>query len=151
MKRWLGNTKWDVIHFNWGLHDLCYRNPESKVQGNRDKVNGTLSVPLEQYEKNLEELVKQLKATGAKLVWASTTVVPEGEAGRKLGDDIKYNGVAAKVMERHGIPTNDLHALSVSFNGKYSQRGNVHYNKDGYAELGKRFAEKTIALLKKQN
>ena len=19
---WLGNAKWDVIHFNWGLHDL---------------------------------------------------------------------------------------------------------------------------------
>ena len=77
LRNWLGDTSWDVIHFNWGLHDLCYRHPDSKVYGNRDKVNGTLSVPLEQYEKNLERLVRQLKKTGATLVWASTTVVPK--------------------------------------------------------------------------
>ena len=44
------NTQWDVIHFNAGLHDLCYRHPDAKGYGNRDKVNGTLSVTLEQYE-----------------------------------------------------------------------------------------------------
>ena len=38
---WLGDTKWDVIHFNWGLWDLCYRHPESTEQGKRDKVRGT--------------------------------------------------------------------------------------------------------------
>ena len=37
---WIGETDWDVIHFNWGLWDLCYRHPESKVQGRRDKVQG---------------------------------------------------------------------------------------------------------------
>jgi hypothetical protein len=42
LPKWLDpkNGKWDVIHFNWGLWDLCYRNPESKTQGRRDKVNG---------------------------------------------------------------------------------------------------------------
>lgn len=49
--KWLGDTKWNVIHFNWGLWDLCYRNPESKTQGNRDKANGKLSVPIHEYEK----------------------------------------------------------------------------------------------------
>ena len=24
IKDWLGDSKWDVIHFNWGLHDLKY-------------------------------------------------------------------------------------------------------------------------------
>ena len=62
---WLGDTKWDLIHFNWGPHDLCYRNPEVKSVGNRDKVNGTQSVPPALYEKNLEELVQRLKKTGA--------------------------------------------------------------------------------------
>src|SRR6476620_12408491 len=42
LKKWLGSTKWAVIHFNWGLHDLCYRNPESKTPGNRDKQHGTI-------------------------------------------------------------------------------------------------------------
>jgi len=50
---WLGDEAWDLIHFNWGLHDLCYRHPEATVYGNRDKVRGTISVPLEVYRKNI--------------------------------------------------------------------------------------------------
>ena len=146
LKQWLGDTQWDVIHFNWGLHDLCYRHPDSKVQGNRDKVNGTIAVPIDEYEKNLEILVVQLKQTGAKLIWASTTVVPEGEAGRFVGDDVKYNAVAAKVMKKHGIVINDLHALSKSFDGKYSRPGNVHFNKEG----SKLLAEQVSRVISEQ-
>lgn len=36
---WIGDEQWDIIHFNWGLWDLCYRHPDSKVQGQRDKAN----------------------------------------------------------------------------------------------------------------
>ena len=56
LDKWIGDTRWDIIHFNWGLWDLCYRNPKSKVQGNRDKVNGKITHTLEQYEKNLDQL-----------------------------------------------------------------------------------------------
>lgn len=27
LKTWLGDSKWDVIHFNFGLHDLVYMGP----------------------------------------------------------------------------------------------------------------------------
>ena len=46
----------------------------------------------EQYEKNLRELVKRLKATGAKLVWASTTPIRHSSTQRfrdGLGDRIQ--------------------------------------------------------------
>ena len=136
LKRWLGDTKWDVIHFNWGLHDLCYRHPEAKVYGNRDKVNGTIAVPLDQYKTNLEELVLQLKKSGAALVWASTTRVPEGEAGRRVGDEVRYNAVAKKIMKKHGVAINDLHALSASFPRELSSSaGDVHFTKAGYQRL----------------
>ncbi len=46
---WLGDRKWDLIHFNFGLHDFCYRHPDAKVYGKRDKIKGTISVPLKQY------------------------------------------------------------------------------------------------------
>ncbi len=141
LKRWLGDTSWDVIHFNWGLHDLCYRHPESKVQGNRDKIKGTVAVPLDQYEQNLETLVVQLKQSGARLIWASTTSVPEGEAGRVVGDDLKYNAVAEKIMKKHSIAINDLYALSKSFAGQYSSPGDVHFNKEGSAKLAEQVAE----------
>ena len=145
LKKWLGDTKWDVIHFNWGLHDLCHRHPDAKVYGNRDKVNGTVAVPLKEYEQNLEQLVKQLKQTGARLIWASTTKVPEGEAGRKVGDDIKYNAVAAKIMKKHGVAINDLHALSAGFPPELSTRpGDVHYTKAGSARL----AEQVVAIIR---
>ncbi|NCQ33155.1 MAG: SGNH/GDSL hydrolase family protein, partial [Armatimonadetes bacterium] len=87
LKRWLGDGKWDVIHFNWGLHDL------------RLDDAGKYQVPLDEYEKNLKELVKQLKATGAKLVWCSTTPVPEKcTPPRKNADVIAYNAAAKKIM-----------------------------------------------------
>ncbi len=147
---WLGDTRWDLIHFNWGLHDLCYRNPKAKQQGNRDKVNGTLTTTLEQYEKNLEQLVARLKKTGATLVWASTTVVPEGEAGRIAGDEKKYNEVAAQVMKKHGIATNDLHALSATFAPELFVRpGDVHYKPAGYQKLGTQVAESIRTALEK--
>ena len=66
LDRWIGETKWDVIHFNWGMWDLCYRHPQSKVQGRRDKERGTLTTSLEQYEKNLDQLAARLKKTKAK-------------------------------------------------------------------------------------
>src|ERR1044072_2662283 len=63
---WLGDSRWDVIHFNWGLHDL------------KDTPDGSRQVPIEAYERNLATLVARLKKTGARLIWASTTPVPDG-------------------------------------------------------------------------
>lgn len=133
---WLGDTKWDVIHFNWGLWDLCYRHPESTEQGKRDKIRGILTTSLEQYEQNLEQLVARLQKTGAVLIWASTTVVPEGEAGRKLSDDLRYNEVAARVMQKHGVRINNLNKLSRAFSTElFTKPGDVHFKAEGYAKL----------------
>ncbi len=146
--RWLGQKKWDVIHFNWGLWDLCYRHPESKVQGRRDKVNGTLTTSLEQYEKNLNTLVLRLKKTNARLIWAHTSFVPEKEAGRKLGDDVKYNEAAARVMKKHGIQINDLHALTKTFpSDLFVRPGDVHFKPEGYRKVGRQVADTIAAAI----
>jgi lysophospholipase L1-like esterase len=141
LSKWLGDKKWDVIHFNVGLHDLCYRHPDSKVQGNRDKVNGSIAVPIDEYEQNLEKIVTMLKATGAKLIWASTTIVPEGEAGRIVGDEVKYNQVAEKIMKKHGIQINDLRELSGTFPSSYFRGpGDVHFTAEGSGKLADQVA-----------
>jgi hypothetical protein len=133
---WIGKDKWDLIHFNWGLWDICYRHPESKVQGRRDKVRGTLTTTPEDYEKNLDKLVERLKKTGSILVWANTTIVPEKEAGRKVGDAKKYNDIARKIMKKHGVPTNDLHALTKKFEPSlFTAPGNVHFTKEGSEKI----------------
>jgi len=150
LEDWLGDTEWQVIHFNWGLHDLCYRHPDSKVYGHRDKIKGRIAVPLDAYEKNLEELVQRLKQAGAVLIWASTTVVPEGEAGRFVGDDEKYNEAAAAVMKKHGIAIDDLHALTRGFDPSlFVSPGDVHYTKEGYEKLGGQVAQTIEESLRK--
>ena len=148
LDQWIGKIEWDVIHFNWGLWDLCYRHPESKVQGKRDKVNGTITTTLEQYEKNLDKLVTRLKKTDAKLVWAHTSVVPEKEAGRIVGDDKKYNDVAARIMQEYGVTINDLHSLSKAFPFEHFKKpGDVHYTMDGYKKLAEQVADKLLTTL----
>ncbi len=143
LPKWLDakQGKWDVIHFNWGLWDLCYRNPKSKTQGRRDKINGKLTYTPEQYRANLQKIVASLKRTKAKLIWATTTPIPENEAGRKLGDAVKYNTIAAEVMKQHGIPTNDLHTLMVPHMKTMTVApGNVHFTDDGSLLLAKQVA-----------
>jgi hypothetical protein len=148
---WLAGKKWDVIHFNWGLWDLCYRNPSSKEQGNRDKKNGKVSTTPEDYRRNLDTLVGKLKATGATLVWASTTMVPEGEAGRFVGDDVKYNGIASEVMKQHGIEINDLHATTKQFQpAMFVKPGDVHFTPAASQLLAAQVAKRIENLLEKK-
>ena len=62
IERWLGVGKWDVIHFNWGLHDLMFF-PDPKVEPTQHEQD-----QLDRYERNLRVLVARLKQTGAKLI-----------------------------------------------------------------------------------
>jgi lysophospholipase L1-like esterase len=68
-----------------------------------------------QYERNLDQMVQRLRATGTTLIWAQTTAVPEVEAGRFIGDDRKYNEAAATVMKKYDIMIDDLHTLTQEF------------------------------------
>ena len=100
IEKWLGTGKWDVIHFNWGIHDLKFM-PDGKRQ-----------VEAEDYEKNLRELVTRMKTTGAKLIWATTTPIPDGELNppRKFGKVPEYNAIAKRVMTENGVAIDDLNA-----------------------------------------
>ncbi len=108
---WLGDEKWDLVHFNFGLGDLVHRAPKTnnfRVMTKRS--GGVRATSPEQYEQNLDELVKRLQATGAKLIWASTTPIrstPNGIFER--GSEVEYNAIAAKIMAAHEVPINDMY------------------------------------------
>ncbi len=135
---WIGNEKWDIIQFNWGLWDLCYRHPDSKVQGNRDKVNGKITFEIDEYASNLDSLVSLLKAkTDAKLVFVTTTYVPVDEAGRFKKDAKRYNRIAKRIMKKHAIAVNDIFKQSKKIHKKFGKgTDDVHYLEEGYEELG---------------
>ncbi len=125
LAKWLGEGKWDVIHFNFGLHDL------------RRMEDGKRQVEPPEYEQNLRSLVADLKKTGAKLIFGTTTPVPAKAIGRNFGDVATYNDIALKVMKENGVAINDLHAAAAQDIAKLQNPNDVHFNTEGSAALGK--------------
>jgi acyl-CoA thioesterase-1 len=119
--KWLEAGRWDVIHFNFGLHDL------------KRMENGAVQVSLEDYERNLRTIVERMKATGAVLIFASTTPVPEGKVSppRVPADVLKYNAVAVKVMKDSGVAVNDLYTLAFERLKEIQRPVNVHFTEAG--------------------
>lgn len=134
---WLGDKKWDVIHFNWGLHDLKYMGPKGGNLADPKAADSHQQVSPADYEKNLRTLVERLKKTDAKLIWCSTTPVPEGTKGRVPGDSAKYNAIAAKVMKDNNIPTDDLYTFAKSRLKEIQKPANVHFSPEGSEALAK--------------
>ncbi|MEP6669065.1 MAG: SGNH/GDSL hydrolase family protein [Chthoniobacter sp.] len=128
--KWLGDGHWDVIHFNWGIHDLKIM-PDGKRQ-----------VEPADYEKNLRTLVAKLKATGAKLIWATTTPIPDGELNpsRAFGKVPEYNEIAQRVMKENGVAIDDLNTAITPHLGEMQNPKDVHYKPEGYALLAKQVA-----------
>ncbi len=138
---WLGDSHWDAIHFNWGLHDL-------KVT-----ADGARQVPIETYEKNLAALVTRLKKTGARLIWAATTPVPEGKQNpvREAADVAKYNAAARRVMEANAIGVDDLYGVAAPRVSEIQLPSNVHFNSAGWEVLGRQAAIAIWAELQLQH
>lgn len=130
--KWLGTGKWDVIHFNFGLHDVKYLDEKGALVS---PEKGKQVASVAEYEKNLRALVASLKKTGAKLIFATTTPVPAGSAGRVEHSEIPYNVAAIRVMKENGVAVDDLHAFVVARQDKIQLPKNVHFTKDGSEQL----------------
>ncbi|MCK5803338.1 MAG: SGNH/GDSL hydrolase family protein, partial [Lentisphaeria bacterium] len=140
LDKWLRPGNWDVICFNFGLHD-------SKFAGWDRKTGKRYSTP-EAYGKNLEQLVVRLKATGVKLIWLTTTPIPEGAKTHDVGDSVEYNKVAAPIMRKHGIPVTDLYALVKPDLATYIRPRNIHFNPVGCELFAQKVAKDILAQLK---
>lgn len=146
--RWLGDTKWDVIHFNFGLHDIKHVKPDTGKNSN--DPNDPQQADLKQYKKNLKEIVNKLKATGAQLIFATTTPYPEGTKPlRQFGDEINYNKVARKIMNKNKITVNDLHAFVLPQMKALQRPRNVHFTEYGNKKLAERVAQSIIEDIEK--
>lgn len=142
LKKWLGDRKWDLIHFNCGLHDINRKNNESI-----GRTEGDRRVPLEEYVVNLEWITGTILAAANIAVWASTTPVPSEAETRVPGDEIEYNKAAEKVMMRKNVPVNDLNAFILPYTPEcHLALNNVHYTEDGYEKLG----AEVVAVIKNQ-
>lgn len=126
---WLGDGGWDLIHFNFGIHD---RNTSS-----------------EDYAARLEQLIARLETTGAKLMWAMSTPLPANSETYKQGECVRLNAVAAEVMAKHNIPVNDLYAVAFPVLDVYQNPGDCHFNEAGYRLFGEVTASRILKELQR--
>lgn len=127
---WLGKGRWEVIHFNFGIHDRA--------------------TPAADYEQRLNDIVTRLKATGAKVIWASTTPIPpdtkDGPSATQAIVD--KNSIAAKVAAAQGIATDDLFTFITPHLAEAQNPKDVHFNAKGYDLLGQQVSRSVLEVLK---
>jgi hypothetical protein len=117
----LEEAKYDVVHFNNGLHSL--------------------QTPTEAYEKSFRaalELIRR-KQPGAKIVWCSSTPLKDARMTAKAKE---LNEAAAKVVASlGGIATNDLFALLDPLDREQNWSDTYHHK----APVRKKEAEQVAA------
>jgi lysophospholipase L1-like esterase len=124
-------SRWDVIHFNFGIHDR--------------------NTPPADYEQRLEQIVSRLEKTGAKLIWASTTPIPTDAEKKQTAESIvERNAIAARLVQQHGIAIDDLFTFITPHLATAQNPNDVHFNGPGYQMLGKQVAASIEAALAKK-
>lgn len=147
LDRWLAaeGGKWDVIHFNFGLHDLKRVVPSSGA-GSNDPSHPRQAEP-EKYKEQLEKIVEKLERTGARLIFATTTPVPPGgvRPHRDVEDPARYNRIALEVLKGKDIAVNDLYSFSQKRLKEIQRPVNVHFTEEGSRLL----AEQAVKAIRK--
>lgn len=126
----LGQCRFDVVHFNNGLHGWGYSE--------------------EEYQKAFPELLATIRkhAPQARLIWA--TITPVRQAGKLdvIAENTNRvrarNKIAEEIVAREGISVDDLYGL-VKDHPEYWSADGVHFNAQGVAaqveQVTKRIAE----------
>jgi lysophospholipase L1-like esterase len=128
---WLGDGQWDLIHFNFGIHDR--------------------NTPIADYAQRLEKLVERMKKTGAKLVWATTTPIPDDPAKKQSAASIvERNEAAAELMKKYGVATDDLFAAITPNLAAMQIPNDVHFKDKGNDFLGETVAKAIEGQLPKR-
>jgi GDSL-like Lipase/Acylhydrolase family len=128
----LKHYKFAAIHFNNGLHGWGYSEA--------------------QYRDGLLTFLATVKENDgdAKLIWATTTPVRERSNLQQFGERTERvkarNKIAAEIMKKRGIPTNDLYGLVEKHPDWHSGDG-VHFNGKGKQAQAKQVAESVAQLL----
>ena len=129
----LDQCRFDVVHFNNGLHGWGYTEAE--------------------YEKSFPELVAAIRkhASKAKLIWA--TITPMRQAGKLdvIAEGTKRvqarNKIAAGIVAKEVIAVDDLYGL-VKDHSEYWSPDGVHFNGKGVAVQAEQVTTRILESLK---
>ena len=135
IKMVLGEYKFEVIHFNNGMHGWQHSEKE--------------------YEDAFATVLKTIQqcAPNVKLIWANTTplkvspILPPDNQTQATDERIATrNAIAAKIVQPEGIPVNDLFTPMLGHPELHSD--NVHFNDQGVALQAAQVAIQIEKLLK---
>lgn len=129
----LGSMKFDVIHFNNGMHGWQHSE--------------------EEYAAAFPAFLKTIRhiAPSAKLIWANTTplkISPTNAAPQQATDAriVARNDIALKFALASRIPVDDLYSIALGHPEYHSD--NVHFNDRGIALQAAQVADKIAEALK---
>lgn len=136
LDEWILSREADVVHLNCGLHDLA-----------RDVGAAGVRVEIDEYKRNVREILSRTQAGGKKIVWATITPVDQEnhrtvkKMERWESDIERYIQAASGVASELQIPINDLNRV-VNEAGKENLLlpDGVHFTTDGSKLLGKTVA-----------
>ena len=139
LRFWLEEfPKPDIIHWNNGLWDIARLYGEDEC-----------FTPLERYLDDLSGILRVLKKTGAKIIFATTTPtdprreIPQpGVPSCHFNADIeRYNAAAGRLMQENGIVVNDLYNVVAGHIGEYISDDLIHPNAAGIEAIASAEAE----------
>ncbi len=140
-KSWQGDQKWDVIHFNFGIWD-------AKIV----PATGQPAVSQADYVKNLTEIARRLQATGAKVIFATTTPIPDSLTSQPTGPGtldpkarffVPLSGrtaAAVEALQKMGVVIDDLNSVIHADREKYWNPKDLHFSPQGSQVLGRAVA-----------
>jgi lysophospholipase L1-like esterase len=129
----LEQSRFDVVHFNNGLHGWGYSEAE--------------------YEKSFPDLIATIRkhAPKAKLIW--TTITPMRQAGKLdvIAEGTKRvearNRIAEGIVAKERIAVDDLYSL-VKDHPEYWSGDGVHFNSEGIAAQAKQASRRILEAIR---
>ena len=128
IRAFLGQARFDVVHFNIGMHGWAYSEDE--------------------YRTHFPELVDTIRklAPGAKLIFATTTPVRKDANNGPQNDRIlTRNTIARAYATRENIALDDLHTLMLPFTDLHTD--DVHFSAEGSRKMAAQVAESILKVL----
>jgi len=130
---WMGHFgRPDIIHWNNGIWDVYRQNDEMGI-----------FTSLDDYMSDIRRLYAEMKKSGARIIFATTT--PVGDAFRHISnEDIdRYNAAVLEFLKPEHVPINDLNRLIRQDKAGLLGKDMMHLSPDGI-ELA---ARQTASLL----
>lgn len=104
------DKKPQLVTISVGVNDVWHGFYENHPDG-----DGPRGVPLDEYTRNVEEMVQRAQSAGVRVVLLSTTVIHEDLANRENAKLVAYNAALRDIARKHGAEFIDLqkpfHAL----------------------------------------